>query len=671
MIPPELIAKLDHGLKALQNQEYDQAIASLETVCRRVPNQGSQQFLQAKMALVRAYRGIGNLDQSRELCESLVDHPNAEVQNWARTMMLLLLKQEAQGVEGEGQQQDDVLSTELKAGRADSSRVKVALPRVADSFQFTVGIALLVPVLTTALLFAIPTWFWGIQDWQKLLEFSLGFSLLFNLLFLFFSTIIVDRLNERVLGTQWGNLGTIQKYSPEAGELLLRVSRAEKIPVPKLGVIPDNRPVIFAYGVSRKVTRIVASQGIFRYLTADEIATLYAHELGHILRRDCGLMTWVSGWGQLCYWGYCELQHWRGLRPAIAQVAVLPLIWLCLGGFYLNQLANRYFSRTREYYADHFAVNITGNPNALIRALVKMSRAFVKQERQAESPALFLEGLRHFVSYDPLTAAACERGERFNPKMVGDLLLWDWGSPWRGVVTWISSHPLLGKRLQVLSHYAEQLDLDTEYNLILSRRQISVQAAKQRSLFFGLEILIWLLPLWSALALFWFSQRPQSPLVLPGYRGLLIGAGLGVWVRTAWQSLGQRKVAAPTVLSVLSDPNLSPIWGTQVHWQGKLRLVQASIWGRPKLYFHDRTGVVPVRYPFWVRVLPPFLSPQARLDALTQKPCQVSGMAVRGLSPQLQVSSITQDDDALFLGYPLFLSWFGGLLLILLGGLLP
>ena len=263
MIPPELIPKLDYGLKALQNQDYDGAIAALETVCRRAPDQKSQQFLQAKMALVRAYRGLGKFDQSRDLCESLVDHPNPEVQNWARTMMLMLLKQETQG-SSDDDGQEDVLSTELRAGRATSNRVKVSLPRVADSFQFTFGIAVLAPFLATAILFAIPAWLWGVRPWDELLRLSASFSLILNLLSLFFSTFVIDRLNERIYQTQWGNLSTVQKYSPEAGELLLRVSRAEKIPLPKLGVIPDNRPAIFAYGVNKKAARIVVSQGVFR-----------------------------------------------------------------------------------------------------------------------------------------------------------------------------------------------------------------------------------------------------------------------------------------------------------------------------------------------------------------------------------------------------------------------
>jgi hypothetical protein len=56
---------------------------------------------------------------------------------------------------------------------------------------------------------------------------------------------------------------------------------------------------------------------------------------------------------------------------------------------------------------------------------------------------------------------------------------------------------------------------------------------------------------------------------------------------------------------------------------------------------------------------------------MTQKSCQVNGTVVRGLSPQLQITSVIQDDNSIFLGYPLLLSWLGGLALIVLAGLLP
>lgn len=664
----EIALTLQKGLKALQNQEYQSAIEALEMVCRRVPQQESPEFLKAQMALVRAYRAIGRFDQSREICEYLTRNPNPEVQNWAKTMMLMLLKQE-NGAEGEAD--EDVLSTNLKAGRAENNRVKVALPRVADSLPFIFGVGLLVPLLTTSVLFTPLAWWLAQGQWQKLLAISLGLGIVVNFLALFYSVPIIDLINRRIYGTEWVNLGAVQKYSPEAGELMLRVARAKTFSIPKLGIIPDNRPVMFTYGVQQNNSRIVLSQGIFRYLSAEEIATLLGHELAHIVRRDCALLTCMSGWGQVFYWLYCELQMARTSQPAIAKILITPLVWICLAMFRINQGSNRYFARTREYYADHFSVNYTGNPNALTRALVKMTRALVKRERQAEKPALFLEGMRNFANYDAYTASACERGERFDPKMVGNLLLWDWGSPWRGIITWCSSHPLLGKRLQVLSHYAEQLDLDTEYNLVLSRRQISLEEAKKRALSFYLEVLIWLLPLWFALGLGWWTQQENPVLKLHLHQAILVGLGAGILIRTTWQSLGQRKVAAPTVVSVLSDPNLSPIWGTQINWQGKFRLVQASVWRVPKLYFHDRTGVIPVRYPFWTRLLPPFRSPQIRLEAIALGSVKVSGMVVRGLSPQLQLATIANEEGQMLIGYPLFLAWAGGLLLVLLGILIP
>ncbi len=417
MNPREIAATLEKGLQALQNQEYQTAIKAFEMVCRQVPNQQSDDFIQAQMALIRAYRALGKLNQSRELCEYLVQHPNPEIQNWAKTMMLMLLKQESMEEGGEGE--EDVLSTNLKAGRADSNQVKVALPRVADSLPFIFGISFLIPFLTTFILFTLlllPGWLGAMDKWPTLLTTSFGMTVLLNVLSLFYGTAIIDLINKRIYRTEWVNLGVVQKYSPEAGELLLRISRAKKFPLPKLGVIPDNRPTMFSYGLQRNNGRIVVSQGVFRYLSAEEIATLYGHELAHIIRWDCGILTWMSAWGQLFYWFYCELQNARPRWPTMARILISPLVWLCLLIFRINQITNRYLSRTREYYADHFSVNYTGNPNALTRGLVKMTRALVKQERQAEGPPYFWRERVILVTTIPIQRRPVSGGKDLIPK---------------------------------------------------------------------------------------------------------------------------------------------------------------------------------------------------------------------------------------------------------------
>ena len=246
-----------------------------------------------------------------------------------------------------------------------------------------------------------------------------------------------------------------------------------------------------------------------------------------------------------------------------------------------------------------------------------------------------------------------------------------WGSPWRGVITWCSSHPLLAKRLQVLSHYAEQLDLDSEYNLIISRNQISIATAKKRGWFFYLEIFVWLLPLWTGLISVWWTLQPTAFLILPWYKSFVIEMGVGLLFRSGIQILGQRRLKSTTVLTLLSDIELSPIWSTTVDWQGKLRIVQASIWGFPKLYFHDRTGVMPVAYPFWYRWIPPFRSALTELEAFTESFCQVRGEVVRGLSPQLRINHLQDEKGQRFNGFPNLIRWLLSFGVLIIGALLP
>src|SRR5205807_9563989 len=46
-----------------------------------------------------------------------------------------------------------------------------------------------------------------------------------------------------------------------------------------------------------------------------------------------------------------------------------------------------WFSRTREYYADRFAGRVTGNPNALASALVKIAYGLAAQDSREHAAA--------------------------------------------------------------------------------------------------------------------------------------------------------------------------------------------------------------------------------------------------------------------------------------------
>ncbi|MFM7190260.1 MAG: outer membrane protein assembly factor BamD, partial [Microcystaceae cyanobacterium] len=79
MIPDEFLKELDKGLKSFQQQHYPEAVHWLEQFCQHYPEQKSASFIQARMALVRAYRGLGETDKAIALCEDFLHHPQPEV----------------------------------------------------------------------------------------------------------------------------------------------------------------------------------------------------------------------------------------------------------------------------------------------------------------------------------------------------------------------------------------------------------------------------------------------------------------------------------------------------------------------------------------------------------------------------------------------------------------
>lgn len=139
---------------------------------------------------------------------------------------------------------------------------------------------------------------------------------------------------------------------------------------------------------------LVLDYGLFKILTAEELEAVVAHELAHLESRD-GLLqtlgyTLVRTVGGVLYLallpvgllvgGILRALAWlRGETPrpfsvhlAVVQFRVIQFVILLL---FAVTLALRAHSRRREFAADDRAVEATGKPIALARALVKIERA--------------------------------------------------------------------------------------------------------------------------------------------------------------------------------------------------------------------------------------------------------------------------------------------------------
>ncbi len=163
---------------------------------------------------------------------------------------------------------------------------------------------------------------------------------------------------------------TIDELPEHLRSFVERVAAEQDMKVPWFGLIHDGAPNAFTYGHHPNNMRIVITQGILDLLEPEEVEGVVAHEIGHGKNWDMLLMTVVQLVPLLLYFAYrTALQSGSRGKDNGYRIAVAV-------GAYVLYVASEYivlwFSRCREYYADRFAGRVTGNPNALASALVKI-----------------------------------------------------------------------------------------------------------------------------------------------------------------------------------------------------------------------------------------------------------------------------------------------------------
>lgn len=142
--------------------------------------------------------------------------------------------------------------------------------------------------------------------------------------------------------------------------------------------------------------------------------------------------------------------------------------------YVLGEYLTLYLSRTREYYADHFAAEMTGNPNGLSRALVKIAYGIVEEGSRNPQPSKILQGTRSLGITDPRSAAVTGTAYRVasEPAKVGRVFLWDMFNPWAGWMELNSTHPLTGNiigRGDTGNKFGSDLTLQDPTGLMLLR----------------------------------------------------------------------------------------------------------------------------------------------------------------------------------------------------------
>ena len=183
------------------------------------------------------------------------------------------------------------------------------------------------------------------------------------------------------------------------------------IPMPKLYVIPTQTPNAFATGRNENHSAVAVTAGLLNLMNKDEIEGVVAHELSHIKHKDILISTMAATIAS----AVVLLSRWSVFFGSGDDGAAVRAVAVAIVAPVAATLVQMAISRSREYEADAGSARITGNPEALANALMKLSSA-AQQAPLDANPAT-----AHMFIVNPLSAGT--------------------------VMSWFSTHPPVEKRV--------------------------------------------------------------------------------------------------------------------------------------------------------------------------------------------------------------------------------
>jgi heat shock protein HtpX len=189
-----------------------------------------------------------------------------------------------------------------------------------------------------------------------------------------------------IIALATGAKGVTRAEEPELYNLLENLCISRGLATPSLKIIETESLNAYATGLNEKQYSVTVTRGLIQTLTREELECVLGHELTHIINRDTRLMVicavfagiislvaemmarvfrYSGSWGG----GSSRKRGGKGGGGALILIG-LALIFV---GYALAIVLRFAVSRNREYLADAGAVELTKNPDAMIRALQKIS----------------------------------------------------------------------------------------------------------------------------------------------------------------------------------------------------------------------------------------------------------------------------------------------------------
>lgn len=189
-----------------------------------------------------------------------------------------------------------------------------------------------------------------------------------------------------------------ESEAPELYGMVQKLTQKANLPMPRLYIMPTSQPNAFATGRNPNNAVISVTDGLLRLLNKEEIEGVLAHELAHIRNRDI-LISSIAAVMAGALTTIARLGRWQaypgGRRKQESGAALLRLVAIMFAPI-AALLIRMAVSREREYAADATAADITGRPEALANALLRLQQG-------ARRPYQVNEAASHMFIINPLS----------------------------------------------------------------------------------------------------------------------------------------------------------------------------------------------------------------------------------------------------------------------------
>jgi heat shock protein HtpX len=169
-----------------------------------------------------------------------------------------------------------------------------------------------------------------------------------------------------------------EAQAPRYHAIVRDLAQRSGMPMPRLYVSPTSAPNAFATGRNPQHAAVCVTEGILGLLTERELRGVLGHEISHVGNRDILIASVAAGLASMVMIlvNIAQLGALFGFGGSDEDgPGFLEIILLALLGPLAAGLIQAAISRSREFAADASGAEVTGDPEALASALLKIEQS--------------------------------------------------------------------------------------------------------------------------------------------------------------------------------------------------------------------------------------------------------------------------------------------------------